>query len=98
MDQAELQWRQTRGVSATVLALLAIPLSRTRPRQGRFASLLPVTAVFALIYYAADICKTMVGNNTLPLYPGLWSVPLLMSLALLIFLARDLANLRLRWR
>lgn len=98
LDKAELQWRQTRGVSATVLALLAIPLSRTRPRQGRFATLLPVTAVFALIYYAADICKTMVGNDTLPLYPGLWTVPLMMSLALLIFLARDLANFRFGYR
>lgn len=98
LDKAELQWRETRGVSATVLALLAIPLSRTRPRQGRFATLLPVTAVFALIYYAADICKTMVGNNTLPLYPGLWTVPLLMGLALLIFLARDLANFRFGYR
>ncbi|WP_336299069.1 LPS export ABC transporter permease LptF [Pseudomonas sp. WJP1] len=97
-DKAELQWRQTRGVSATILALLAIPLSRTRPRQGRFATLLPVTAVFALIYYAADICKTMVGNSTLPLYPGLWTVPLLMSLALLVFLARDLANFRFGYR
>jgi len=94
LDKAELQWRQTRGVSATVLALLAIPLSRSRPRQGRFATLLPVTAAFALIYYAADICKTMVGNGTLPLYPGLWTVPLLMSLALLVLLARDLALFR----
>lgn len=95
LDKAELQWRQTRGVSATLLALLAIPLSRTRPRQGRFASLLPVTAAFALIYYAADICKTMVGNSTLPLFPGLWTVPALMSLALLVFMARDLAWFRL---
>lgn len=98
LDRAELQWRETRALSATVLALLAIPLSRTRPRQGRFATLLPVTAVFALVYYASDICKTMVGNTTLPLFPGLWTVPLLMSLALLIFLARDLANFRFGYR
>jgi lipopolysaccharide export system permease protein len=93
-DKAELQWRQTRGVSATVLALLAIPLSRTRPRQGRFSTLLPVTAVFALVFYSGDICKTMVGNSTLPLFPGLWTVPLLMGLVLLVFLVRDLANIR----
>jgi lipopolysaccharide export system permease protein len=40
----------------------------------------------------------MVGNNTLPLFPGLWTVPLLMSLALLIFLVRDLANFRFGYR
>jgi len=97
-DQAELQWRETRGLSATVLALLAIPLSRTRPRQGRFSTLLPVTAVFALVFYAGDICKTMVGNNTLPLFPGMWTVPLLMSLALLVFIARDVTSFRFGYR
>lgn len=95
-DQAELQWRYTRGVSAILLALLAVPLSRTAPRKGRFSTLLPIATLFAVIFYAGNICRTLVGNSSLPLIPGVWLVPLLMAVAVLIFIARDLRILRLR--
>ncbi|MBD1586632.1 LPS export ABC transporter permease LptF [Pseudomonas typographi] len=93
-DKAELQWRETRGVSAILLALLAVPLSRTAPRKGRFSTLLPVAALFAVIFYASNICRTLVANATLPLMPGVWLVPLLMAAALMVFVGRDLAVLR----
>jgi lipopolysaccharide export system permease protein len=95
-DQAELQWRETRGVSAILLALLAVPLSRTAPRKGRFSTLLPIAMLFAVIFYAGNICRTLVANMALPLAPGVWLVPLSMGALLLIFLARDLAVLRRR--
>jgi lipopolysaccharide export system permease protein len=93
-DQAELQWRQSRGISTLLLALLAIPLSRTAPRKGRFAKMLPVTVVFALIFYAGDICKSMVANGSLPLIPGLWLIPLLMGVALVALIKRDVGKAR----
>ncbi len=37
-DHAELQWRQSRGLTALLMALLAISLSRVKPRQGRFST------------------------------------------------------------
>lgn len=95
-DKAELQWRETRGVSAILLALLAVPLSRTAPRKGRFSTLLPIATLFAVIFYAGNICRTLVANAALPLTPGVWLVTLLMALALLVFIARDLSVLRLR--
>jgi lipopolysaccharide export system permease protein len=95
-DKAELQWRETRGVSAILLALLAVPLSRTAPRKGRFSTLLPIAMLFAVIFYAGNICRTLVANAAMPLMPGVWLVPLLMGVGLLAFIARDLAILRLR--
>lgn len=95
-DKAELQWRETRGISAMLLALLAVPLSRTAPRKGRFSTLLPVALVFAVIFYAGNICRTLVGNAVIPLTPGVWLIPLAMSVALLAFLIRDLSLLRRR--
>jgi lipopolysaccharide export system permease protein len=95
-DKAELQWRETRGISAMLLALLAVPLSRTAPRKGRFSTLLPIALVFAVIFYAGNICRTLVGNAALPLLPGVWLVPLAMGIGLLVFLTRDLALLRRR--
>lgn len=95
-DQAELQWRETRGVSAILLALLAVPLSRTAPRKGRFSTLLPISALFAVIFYAGNICRTLVANNAIPLAPGVWLLPLLMGLGIVVFICRDLALIRRR--
>lgn len=97
-DKAELQWRQSRGLSTLILALLAIPLSRTAPRRGRFSTLLPVAIVFAASFYAANICKSMVSNGSLPLTPGLWLVPLVMGGALTFLIMRDVLNIRIRFR
>lgn len=90
-DLAELQWRQSRGVNALLMALLAISLSRTRPRQGRFSTLLPLSLLFTFIFYGGNICRTLVANGTLPVMPGMWLVPLLMLLSIAMLIARDLA-------
>jgi len=47
---AELEWRIAMPISALLLAMLAVPLSRVRPRQGRYGSLLP--AILIYIVYA----------------------------------------------
>lgn len=88
-DTAELQWRESRGVSALLMALLAIPLSRVRPRQGRFSTLTPLTLLFVIIFYGGNICRTLVANGALPVTPGLWLIPLLMLAGLLLLLIRD---------
>ncbi len=72
-DHAELQWRQSRGLTALLMALLAISLSRVKPRQGRFSTLLPLT--FAVYCRMRDVCRTLVANGAIPLIPGLWLVP-----------------------
>ncbi len=47
MDEAELAWRTAVPVMAFVLMVLAVPLSKLRPRQGRFARVgLAVLAYF----------------------------------------------------
>ncbi len=89
-DKAELQWRESRGLNAVLMALLAVPLSRTAPRKGRFATLLPITGLFTVIFYGGNLCRTLVANTALPLTPGLWLVPLLMLTGLALLAARDL--------
>lgn len=93
-DKAELQWRQSRGISAILMALMAISLSRTKPRQGRFATLLPLTLVFILIFYGGNVCRTLVANGTIPVTPGLWLMPFLMSIAVMLLIARDFSLLQ----
>lgn len=93
-DKAELQWRQSRGVCTILMALMAISLSRTKPRQGRFATLLPLTVLFVLIFYGGNVCRTLVANGAIPVVPGLWLVPLLMFIGVLLLIARDFSLLR----
>jgi len=97
-DRAELQWRQSRGASALLMALLAVSLSRIKPRQGRFTTLLPLTLVFTAIFYGGNLSRTLVANGALPVFPGVWCVPLLMLAGVALLIARDLALLPARFR
>ncbi len=92
--QAELQWRLSLPVLVFVVTLLAVPLSRVNPRQGRYLKLLP--AILLYMAYLASLIgvRGALDKGRLPLYLGLWWVHLLFLLiALLIFFWEPL-----RWR
>ena len=57
--RAELQWRQSTAVSALLLALLAVPLSRTQPRRGRYAKVMLAVVVYALYYNLLGIAQRL---------------------------------------
>lgn len=97
-DRAELQWRETRGVSTILMALLAVSLSRLKPRQGRFATLLPLTVLFTAIFYGGNLSRTLVANGAIPLIPGVWLVPVMMLIGVLFLIARDLSLLQKPFR
>nr|WP_052907556.1 LPS export ABC transporter permease LptF [Escherichia coli] len=92
LDQSPNVKRKAKSV--TELALLAISLSRVKPRQGRFSTLLPLTLLFIAIFYGGDVCRTLVANGAIPLIPGLWLVPGLMLMGLLMLVARDFSLLQ----
>ncbi|WP_415882267.1 LPS export ABC transporter permease LptF [Neptuniibacter sp. QD34_54] len=46
--RAQLNWRLSLPVLAIVVTLLAVPLSRVNPRQGRFARLVPSIIIYLL--------------------------------------------------
>lgn len=88
-DIAELQWRIAMPISTLLLAMLAVPLSRTRPRQGRYARLF----VAILIYFAYSnllgASQTWVEQGVLPPLLGLWWVHLSLGILIWILLARQ---------
>ena len=87
-DTAELQWRVSMPVSALVLAMLAISLSRTTPRQGRFGKLF--NAILAYIIYSnlMAVAQTWLERGLIPPWLGLWWVHLLFITAVLALFAR----------
>lgn len=75
-DIAELQWRISLPVAAVVLMVLAVPLSRTTPRQGRYAKLFMGILVFIIYYNLLGTAQVWVEKGQLPAVPGLWWVHL----------------------
>lgn len=72
--QAQLQWRLSAPLMVFVLTLLAMPLSRVNPRQGRFAKLLP--AVFLHVAYLSLLLAALdaIGRGVLPASVGMWPI------------------------
>lgn len=75
-DIAELQWRFSTPVSAILMGLLGVPLSRASPRQGKYAKIFTATVIFSVYYFTGLMIKTLVEQETLPLLPGLWWIVL----------------------
>jgi len=72
--QAELQWRLSVILLIPVLTLMAVPLSRVKPRQGRFARLVPAAMVFGLYFMLLQVSRDALEDGTLPAFIGLWWV------------------------
>lgn len=59
-EQVELQWRFTLPLIVLVVTLLAVPLSHTQPRQGRFLKLVP-----AILLYMAYLALLISARGAL---------------------------------
>jgi lipopolysaccharide export system permease protein len=72
--QAELQWRLSIPLLVFVVTLLAVPLSKVNPRQGRFLKLLP--AIFLYMAYLGLLiaARGALDKGKLPPGLGLWWV------------------------
>jgi lipopolysaccharide export system permease protein len=88
-DRAELHWRVSFPLSLLVLGLLAIPLSRTAPRDGRYARL--GTALFIYIIYIdlLSLGRGWVERGFVSDAVGLWWVHGLAALIAMWMFARE---------
>lgn len=62
---AELQWRLSIPLSALLLALLAVPLSRVSPRSGRFGRLFSALIICIIYYNLLTVSKRWVANGSI---------------------------------
>lgn len=97
-EVAELQWRISMPVSAVLLALLAVFLSRTNPRQGRYAKFFLGILVYVIYSNLLGVAKTWVERGTVEPWPGMWWVHLLLLLVVLVMLVQHAGGLRLLLR
>ncbi len=82
-DVAELQWRLSNPISTLLLGMLAVPLSRGRPRQSRYTRIGTAILVYSAYYLLTMTARTWVQHGTVAPLPGLWWAPTLLGLTLI---------------
>jgi lipopolysaccharide export system permease protein len=75
-DIAQLQFRASSPLMALVLTLVAVPLSRLRPRQGRYARVGFAIVVYFVYSNLLSAAKVWVEKGDLPPAIGVWWVHL----------------------
>lgn len=75
-SQATLQWRISMPLMVFIATLLAVPLSKTNPRQGRYLKMLP--AILIYVFYLAFLinARGAIAEGDLSPGLGLWVVHL----------------------
>jgi len=73
-NRAELHWRLGVPLTLLVLAVLAVPLSHTEPRQGRFAGLASAVLVYLIYANLLAAGRGWIERGQLPEVVGLWWV------------------------
>ncbi len=76
-NASELQWRFAIPFSAFLLALLAIPMSQVKPRQGRYATLLSAVLIYVVYMNLLFAGRNLIEQKMVPLWLGLWWVHLI---------------------
>ncbi|WP_257274280.1 MULTISPECIES: LPS export ABC transporter permease LptF [unclassified Endozoicomonas] len=82
---AELQWRMSLPLLIPIIVLLAVPLSKVNPRQGRFVKLLPGVLLYLLYLALLILSRGMVDDGRLSPQMGVWWVHGIYLLLGLIF-------------
>ena len=77
-NAAELQWRLSIPLSVLLLAVLAIPLSQVKPRQGRYVQLLIAVLIYVLYVNLLFVSRNWIEQKMLPIGLGMWWVHLLL--------------------
>lgn len=96
--RAELHWRIGLPVMCMVLTLLAIPISRLRPRQGRYSRVWLGVLIYFVYSNLVSAGKVWIARGKVPEEIGLWWVHLavvLLGLSL-IWVPRMISRARYR--
>jgi lipopolysaccharide export system permease protein len=96
--RAELHWRIALPTMCLVLTLVAVPLSRLRPRQGRYSRVWLAIVVYFAYSNLVSAGKVWLAHGTTPDFLGLWWTHVAIALLAVAFISgpRVFANLRLR--
>lgn len=72
--KSELQWRLSSPLLVLIVTLIAVPLSRANPRQGRFLKLLPAILLYMAYLALLVAARSALDKEQIPIALGLWPV------------------------
>jgi len=93
-DLAEFQWRVSMPISTLLLAILGLVLSRTSPRQGRFAKLFVAILVYVIYNNLISVARSWIEQNKVPVEVGIWWVHALLIVIIVLLLNQQVTG---RW-
>ncbi len=95
--RAELQWRFTLPLVTFFLAILALPLSYTTPRKGRYSKL--AVAIFIYLIYSnlVGIAQNWVEHQKVPQWLGMWWIHSFSILLIIFLLIRRYGGFKAFW-
>jgi lipopolysaccharide export system permease protein len=95
-QRAEFHFRLAFPVMALVLAVIALPLARLRPRQGRYARVGFAVLIFFVYIQLTIAGRTWIARGVTPEWLGLWWVHAAVGLlaAAILLVPRGFARLR----
>lgn len=84
-DKAELHWRMAMPISVLLLSLLAVLLSYTTPREGRFAKLFGAVMIYIIYSNLMGVGQSWIAAEKVSPIIGLWWVHLLVVGMIAVF-------------
>lgn len=75
--KAALQWRLSIPVLVLVVALMAVPLSRTQPRKGRYVKMIPAILLYIIYLVGSNAARGWIEEGKAPTPYLLWLVHIL---------------------
>ncbi|EKE00646.1 MAG: hypothetical protein ACD_21C00299G0006 [uncultured bacterium] len=87
---AELHWRISLPLSALILTLLGTPLSKIRPRHGRYAKLIPAILLYVAYANFLFLAKAWIKSGVLSPVLGMWWVHGLMLLVAVFLISQQI--------
>ena len=87
-DIAEYQWRITTPLATVLLALIAVPLARSAPRESRFRNFFIALMVYIAMFSMISVMRTWIEQEKLAQMPGLWSAYVIQAILLGLLVAQ----------
>ncbi len=86
VHQAAFQARLSKPISIVLLALLAIPLARTSPRQGKYSKLFTAFLVYFAYNNGVAVFQKFIERGDIPPVVGVWPVHLTVIVLITVLL------------
>ena len=89
LKAAELQWRFSVPLMVLTLTLVAVPLSRSNSRAGKYANLLPAILIYIIYANFMFVARDWFASGKTPSWLGMWWIHLLVVVLGLLLIWRN---------